>query len=705
MGAYPFNFDYSAQTQISASNVGQVGLSWAFPIPAAPSTFVGGGFLSPQGDIVTPIIVGGVVYTITNFQLLIALDATNGKIVWTKNLATLNAPNIVAGNIKGNVTQPGHYHSLYFTSHIKSFNTPLIWVPCGTECMEAFNANTGDLVASFNPSFGNPNPSIQHALGNYGTNCLSNNPGGGFAHDWMAVDENTGVLVSGNAASEGTDSCRGMWVGFNVTQTVQASSPATAPAPVVAWRLFTIPPQDGSDPNWTISSINNMTHAWVFEPTNNTAIDLKAWEAANPTTFQAFAGNDWAGPNKQFAFNGTYSYAGSATGWGGAWAVDPNTHMAYVATDQASPDGNATSRLGPDLWSDSVMAINTQTGKLVWAFQTTSHDLYDWDCSWGVILANATINGQNQEVVIKGCKDGKFFELNAQTGALVWAFTAPSLKYAQYSNPAVYNVPTNQTDMRVHNWPNYPSVNGFIQNPFYLGAIESNPAFDPTTNQAFVVVYNNPTPVCAGDTIPPNSGKSAQAAYPTGGGPCHGTAAKPVTTAGDILNATLWAINAGTGVPSCSYNIGDIGFRGGISATNGMIIIPRSDGNVDFVSESTCTKLTSIFIDGALVTQMAIGADSAGRVKLVMPASGAIGSVALGFAGFPSEPGYIFALALPTSATQTTTSPGGGTTTVINNTGTSGIDPTTFYAVVGLAVIFIIATGFLAARRGRKPAS
>ncbi|HEY6283761.1 MAG TPA: hypothetical protein VIW22_07535, partial [Nitrososphaerales archaeon] len=109
MGAYPYNFDYSAQTQISASNVGQVGLSWAFPIPAAPSSISGGlgGFLSPQGDIVTPIIVGGIVYTITNFQLLIALDASNGKIVWTKNLATLNAPNIIVGSTHGNVTQAG----------------------------------------------------------------------------------------------------------------------------------------------------------------------------------------------------------------------------------------------------------------------------------------------------------------------------------------------------------------------------------------------------------------------------------------------------------------------------------------------------------------------------------------------------------------------------------------------------------------------
>ncbi|HZW84885.1 MAG TPA: hypothetical protein VFE91_03150, partial [Nitrososphaerales archaeon] len=510
------------------------------------------------------------------------------------------------------------------------------------------------------------------------------------------IDENAGVLVTGNAASEGTDSCRGMFVGFDISATVSANNPSTAPAPTLLWKTFTIPPQDGSDPGWTISSIQSMAHAWVFDPHNSTQIDLKAWMTNNPTTFQSFAGNDWAGPNKQFAFNGTHSFAGSATGWGGAWAVDPKTNTAYLATDQASPDGNGTSRMGPDLWSDSILSVNTLTGKINWAFQTTSHDLYDWDCSWGVVLANATVNGQNQEVVIKGCKDGKFFEMNAQTGQLIWSFTAPSIKYAQYSNPAVYNDPTNNTDMRVHNWPNYPSVNGFLQNPFYLGAIESNPAFDPTTNTAYVVTFNNPTPVCAGDVIPP------QAAYPTGGGPCHGTPAKPVTNAADVQNSTMWAIDASTGQPKCSYVVGDIGFRGGISVTNGMVVIPRSDGNIDFVSDTTCQRLNQIFIDGALVTNMAIGADAKGNVKLIMPASGAIGSVILGFAGFPTQPGYIFALGLPAGTSQTTTN-GGGTTTVVQSS-TSGIDPTTFYVVVGIAVIFILATGFLAVRRGRKSA-
>src|SRR5256712_7252169 len=687
MRSYRFNFDYSAQTQITTSNVGSLQLDWIFPIPAAPPTikYTPGGLLTPQGDIITPLIVNGIMYTITNFQLAMALDASNGKIVWTKDLSTINAPGI------GNVTSPGHYHSFYYTSTVRG--APLLWVSCGTDCLIALNALTGDLNLAFDPGFGHPPASDK----NFGTNCLKST----FAHDWLAVDEAAGVLISGNAASEGTDSCRGVFVGFDITKT----------PPVQLWRSFTIPPQDGSDPNWAINDITALQNAWVFNPKTNAAVDLKAWATSNPTTFHDFAYNDWGGPTGklQYAFNGTNSWAGSATGWGGAWAVDPKTHIAYVATDQPSPDDNATARTGPDLWSDSILAVNVMTGAKVWAFQTTSHDLYDWDCSWGVILANATIAGQQKEVVIKGCKNGYLYALDAATGKMYWGFRATSLKYSFYADPAIWNDPTDQTQMRVHNWPTYPSVQPYIQNPFFSGGIENNPAFDPTTNTAYVVTYNLPTPQCAGNVLPPVKYAAE--------GKCHVTNTLKAPANG--VNATLWEINAATGQAVCHYNVGDIGFRGGISVTNGFVVVPRNDGNIDFVSEKDCSLVAQRFIDGALVTQMAIGADKNGTAMLVMPASGAVGSLALGppfgFLGFPSQPGYIFSLALPSNipvktqtttqvstSTQTTTQV--STSTVVSSvTSPTGIDPSTFYAAVGVAVIFVITTGVLAVRR-RAPA-
>src|SRR5207249_7100249 len=189
-------------------------------------------------------------------------------------------------------------------------------------------------------------------------------------------------------------------------------------------RTFLVPPQDGSDPNWSIKSVQNMSHAYIFD--GQKAVDLKA---LSPSQLNAMLFRDWG----NFGFNGTNSYAGAGPGWGGSWALDPSTGIAYVGTAQPSPDWNATTRPGPNLWSDSVMAIDVTTGKLVWAFQTTAHDLWDWDCSWSVMLANATVNGQMTKVVYKACKNGYFYALDAATGNMLWYFNPPNINSTQHS--------------------------------------------------------------------------------------------------------------------------------------------------------------------------------------------------------------------------------------------------------------------------------
>ena len=74
-----------------------------------------------------------------------------------------------------------------------------------------------------------------------------------------------------------------------------------------------------------------------------------------------------------------------------------------------------TSRPGPDLYTDSVVKLSP-AGKLLWYYQLTPHDLYDWDLQNSPVLTTA--NGQ--PVVIDGGKAGILIELSAQTGMLLW---------------------------------------------------------------------------------------------------------------------------------------------------------------------------------------------------------------------------------------------------------------------------------------------
>ena len=73
------------------------------------------------------------------------------------------------------------------------------------------------------------------------------------------------------------------------------------------------------------------------------------------------------------------------------------------------------SRPGPDLYTDSVVKLSPQ-GKLLWYYQLTPHDLYDWDLQNSPVLTTA----HGQPVVIDGGKAGVLIELSAQTGKLLW---------------------------------------------------------------------------------------------------------------------------------------------------------------------------------------------------------------------------------------------------------------------------------------------
>ncbi len=111
---------------------------------------------------------------------------------------------------------------------------------------------------------------------------------------------------------------------------------------------------------------------------------------------------------------------------GGLWdppSFDSRGNI-YIAVANPGPIGQTgwprgypwgTSRPGPDLYTDSIVKLSPQ-GKLLWYYQLTPHDLYDWDLQNSPVLTTA----HGQPVVIDGGKAGILIELSAQTGKLLW---------------------------------------------------------------------------------------------------------------------------------------------------------------------------------------------------------------------------------------------------------------------------------------------
>ncbi|HEX3886654.1 MAG TPA: pyrroloquinoline quinone-dependent dehydrogenase [Phenylobacterium sp.] len=107
------------------------------------------------------------------------------------------------------------------------------------------------------------------------------------------------------------------------------------------------------------------------------------------------------------------------TGAGNAWTVlsaDPARHVVYVPTGSASPDYWGGLRPGDNRWANSVVALDTRTGKLKWGFQLVHHDLWDYDTAAAPLATTLTLKGRKTPVVIAGNKTGMVFVLDPVTG-------------------------------------------------------------------------------------------------------------------------------------------------------------------------------------------------------------------------------------------------------------------------------------------------
>ena len=131
-----------------------------------------------------------------------------------------------------------------------------------------------------------------------------------------------------------------------------------------------------------------------------------------------------------------------------------------------------TSRPGPDLYTDSVVKLSPQ-GKLLWYYQLTPHDLYDWDLQNSPVLTTA----HGQPVVIDGGKAGILVELSAQTGKLLWKL--PVGVHSGHDNDGLLTEHATPTSP-------VPLPAKFTLEPGVFGGIESQLATNGSTTFAAV---------------------------------------------------------------------------------------------------------------------------------------------------------------------------------------------------------------------------
>jgi alcohol dehydrogenase (cytochrome c) len=132
---------------------------------------------------------------------------------------------------------------------------------------------------------------------------------------------------------------------------------------------------------------------------------------------EAWRFNNIPGPGEK----GHETWAGDSWKHGGAsvWmtgSYDPELNLTYWGIGNPGPDWNADLRLGDNLYTDCVVALDADTGKIKWHFQFTPHDDFDYDSVQVPVLADLQWKGARRRVMLWANRNGFFYVLDRATG-------------------------------------------------------------------------------------------------------------------------------------------------------------------------------------------------------------------------------------------------------------------------------------------------
>ena len=168
-------------------------------------------------------------------------------------------------------------------------------------------------------------------------------------------------------------------------------------------------------------------------------------------------------------------------GGGMTWqpiTYDPELNLIYVTTGNPQPVIAHKNRAGANLYTGSIVALNPDTGKMVWYFQSSPHDTHDWDSTQTPVLIDGEINGQPRKLLAQAARNGHFFLLDRATGKALVSSEYVKTNWAMGYDAKGQPIPNPAKD---------PQIDGALVTPNQGGATNwPPPSFSPQTGLFYV---------------------------------------------------------------------------------------------------------------------------------------------------------------------------------------------------------------------------
>ena len=177
----------------------------------------------------------------------------------------------------------------------------------------------------------------------------------------------------------------------------------------------------------------------------------------------------------------TWMHGGASIWMTGSY--DPDSNLTYWGVGNPGPDFHGNDRGGDNLYSDCVVALDADTGKLKWYFQFTPHDVYDYDSVQVPVLADLEWKGRNRKIMLWANRNGFYYALDRTTGEFLNGKPFSTVTWAK-------GLDERGRPMRIA--ANNPSSSAQRIYPGPLGATNwYSPSYSPRTGLFYIPAWDN----------------------------------------------------------------------------------------------------------------------------------------------------------------------------------------------------------------------
>lgn len=290
--------------------------------------------------------------------------------------------------------------------------------------------------------------------------------------------------------------------------------------------------------------------------------------------------------------NNSWEHGGAPAWLTGSY--DPDLNLIYWGTGNPGPDFNAKQRPGDNLYSDSVVALDADTGKLKWHFQFTPNDPYDYDSTQIPVLVDREWSGSQRKLMLWANRNGFFYVLDRTNGKFLRGRPFTPVNWASALDEAGRPIRTPQPPDKA----TYPGALGSTN--WY------SPSYSPRTGLFYVSAWENYAGAFGeGDPVVFVPGQNF-----TGGGlpPPPGTVAMPGMQRGPIntwnegnAHGLVIAIDPQTADRKWTFTMHDVNTSGILTTASDLLFVGGREGYFHALDART----------GALLWKATVGGETA----------------------------------------------------------------------------------------------